>query len=417
MDYCNLIWCPSSIKTKPNRINIPYHLTRLYEVADYLESNNIPVKCFDMEMTNTEYSDLITFSIINNCKCFVFYTTTENIFNVVKYAEMIKTINKDAKILVYGELSSICPEFFLDYQIDAISSEYSDFEIAIESFYNYYCLNKKNLIGVHELVNKKIRFAKKNKWLDPKLWGFPEEKHFKFQDVLNSGRIDQMTITITRGCCFNCDFCITKKTEGQEYRKRPISQIVQYIKNHKYKIYKFFSAFFTLDKNYVMLLCDELIKLNKKIKWSCCTRADYLQDEELIKKMKLAGCYKISVGVETFSQTSLNFVHKKLEIDSIIKALNLLQKYKIQFKALLMFGMPNQTIEEIRLTLDILTKFPNVVLRPLVYTNFFNIERGMSLTEILKYDKWTNYNYHIKGLEYDNFFKLVYDVNNYNKYI
>lgn len=56
MNYCNLIWGPSSIKTKPNRINIPYHLTRLYEVADYLESNNIPVKCFDMEMTNTEYS-------------------------------------------------------------------------------------------------------------------------------------------------------------------------------------------------------------------------------------------------------------------------------------------------------------------------------------------------------------------------
>lgn len=417
MEYCNLIWCPSSVKTKPNRINIPYHLTRMYEVANYLENKGIPVKCFDMEMTNTEYSDLMSFSLLNNCHCFAFYVTTENIYNVIKYANMLKTINNKSKILVYGELSSIVPEFFLDYQIDAIASEHSDIEIAIESFYKYYCLDYKNIIGFHQIINKNILYAKTNKWLDPKYWGVPDEKYFSFQDVLSSGRINQMTITISKGCCFNCDFCITKKVEGQVYRKRPIYQIINFIKNHNYDTYKFFSAFFTFDKSYVLSLCDELIKLNKNIKWSCCTRADYLQDEELIERMKLAGCYKISVGVETFSQSSLDMVHKNLELNKIINALDLLKKYQIQFKALLMFGIPNQTIEDIKLTLDILTKYPNVTLRPLVYTDFFNIKRGMSLTEIISYDKWTNYNCQIKGLESGDFYKLLYDVDNYKKYI
>ena len=415
---CYLIWCNSAFNTKPNRINIPYHLTRLYEVADYLQKQNVLVKCFDMEMWVNEYTDLCESVIRENASCFVFYTTTENLPIVIKYSEMLKTINQNCKIMVYGEISAIAPDYFLDYNIDATASIKSDPEISIKSFYDYvFSGDSSKLIGVNLIKNKQLVLSQNDKWLNPAEWGVPDKKWFSYEDVLKSGRINQMTLTITKGCSFPCDYCITKVTEGIVYRKRPIEQIINFIKNHSYSTYKFFSAFFTLDKEYVASLCRELIKLDKKISWSCCTRADFLQDEELVSLMKQAGCYKVSIGVETLSQTNLNFINKKLEIEQINNSLKLLNKYHITFKALLMFGIPNQTKEDIKATLDILTQYDNVVLRPLAYSQLFDIKRGMSPFEVVKYDKWTNYDFPIEGISRELFFKLLYDVNNYKKYI
>ena len=64
--------------------------------------------------------------------------------------------------------------------------------------------------------------------------------------------------------------------------------------------------------------------------------------------------------------------------------------YHIEYKALIMIGIPNQTREELYETIDTLTKL-GVTVRPTAYTPLFNINEKAKLYDISKYDKWTYY--------------------------
>lgn len=50
-------------------------------------------------------------------------------------------------------------------------------------------------------------------------------------------------------------------------------------------LYKFFALNFTLDEQYVLELCKAIIKSSKQNSWSCTTRPDLLENEELVKQM------------------------------------------------------------------------------------------------------------------------------------
>ncbi len=78
-----------------------------------------------------------------------------------------------------------------------------------------------------------------------------------------------------------------------------------------------------------------------------------------------------------------------------------------------MFGMPNQTKENIKYTLEFLNK-NNVNIRPTAYTPFYEMNHNMNSSQIAKYDKRTYYE-GIPNLKYGDFLKLIYDTENFEK--
>ena len=195
------------------------------------------------------------------------------------------------------------------------------------------------------------------------------------------------------------------------YRKRPISEIIKYINSVKYTKFKFFSALFTFDTNYVKELCRAIINNKKKIMWSCCTRADLLQDEEMISLMAQAGCYKVSVGVESLSDVELCEINKTTNYEKIINSIKLVQKYGMLYKALIMIGIPNQSRKDLYITIDTLIKH-NTLVRPTAYTPLFNINKQMSPNEIATYDKCTFYDNN-SDITFKELLILVNDINQY----
>ena len=129
--------------------------------------------------------------------------------------------------------------------------------------------------------------------------------------------------------------------------------------------------------------------------------------------MALSGCYKISVGVETLGKDELDNLKRGYNIQNIIDGIKLLKKYNIEYKALIMLGVPNQTKESILATLNFLSNY-NVTIRPTAYTPFYEMSADMSAEEISKFDKRTYYN-KIEELSYSNFLNLIYNVDNYKK--
>ena len=113
----------------------------------------------------------------------------------------------------------------------------------------------------------------------------------------------------------------------------------------------FYDDSFTFNKNRTLELCDEIIKNNLKIIWSCETRVN-LVDKELLEKMKKAGCYIISYGVESGDQNILNNLKKDITIEQAKNAFKLTKEAGILTVAYFMIGSPGDTNETIEKTVD-----------------------------------------------------------------
>ena len=407
------VWANSETFIKPGRINAPYHMTRMYELVDYLDNKSIDTKILDMEIGYSQFIDLVNEVINGKHKVIVYYCTCENFNNVIKYSNIIHELDSDIKQVVYGEVSAISPKVLINSKMDYVISKYYDPEIALYDLNEYLNnrISEEEIRGLIKHKDNKLIELSKGEYLNPNEWGFPKDKYFNYQNMKTIGRDDQITFSITKGCPFNCNFCLATNQEGLVYRRRPIDKIINFINNSEYSKFKFFSAFFTLDKEYVKELCNAIINNGKKIMWSCCTRADYLQDEELIKLMKEAGCYKISVGVESLSNRNLDDINKKTNCQLILKSIDLVKKYNIQYKALIMVGIPNQTREELFETIDILTRL-GVTIRPTAYTPLFDINENTNINEISKYDKWTYYD-EKSDISKKELYTLVNDISKY----
>ncbi len=235
----------------------------------------------------------------------------------------------------------------------------------------------------------------------------PIEQYFKME------KKKQVVLTIARGCPYNCPYCNAVLYYGKKERRRDTKDIIEYINKLDYQYYKFFAPDFTLNEPKAIELCEALINNSKKIKWSCTTRPDLLKNEKLVKLMSESGCYKIAIGIESVEKEDLKSIKKRYDNNVIISGIELLQKYNIEYKALVMFGLPNQTKESVEYTLDFLNKY-KVKIRPTAYTPFYEMNHNMNEEEISRYDKRTYYE-GIPGISYSDFLRLIYDTKNYKQ--
>jgi radical SAM superfamily enzyme YgiQ (UPF0313 family) len=189
---------------------------------------------------------------------------------------------------------------------------------------------------------------------------FPAWDLVNIQDYrLNLKNKPFLIIQTSRGCSYSCSFCTAPFYYGKKYRKRQVKSIIEEIKydmTFGVKDFLFYSEIFTLDKGYVKDICKALLKSGIKISWMCNSRVDTI-DDEILSLMKEAGCWMISVGIESASQKVLDLSHKNYRTD---KAKEIIKK--INGKGILtighfIFGLPGETekiIEEtIRMSNDI----------------------------------------------------------------
>ncbi len=412
----SIIWANNGLSTKSSHVNAPYHFVHVGEIISYIENElDEEVDLLDIEAEEIQFQHVMKKLIENKYKAIAFYTNTENLQNTMKLLKIIKQVSPETKTIVYGEMPIYLPKFFKKTKFDAIVSKQCDQEIAISDFFCF-AKNKKEkncLRGVIFIEDRNLIESKKGEYLEPEKWGYtnyekvPIEKYFQM-----SGR-EQVVVTVARGCPYNCMYCNAVAYYGKKERRRPIKSIIDFINKSPYELYKFFAPNFTLDEKYAFEFSEALIKNKKKIKWSCTTRPDLLKNEELIKKMAESGCYKIAIGIESVEPKDLNSINKRYDEKNIIEGIKLLKKYNIEYKALIMFGVPNQTKEGIKYTLDFLNS-QNVNIRPTAYTPFYEMNHNMNAEQISKYDKRTYYE-GIKNLSYGDFLRLIYDTKEYKK--
>ncbi len=167
---------------------------------------------------------------------------------------------------------------------------------------------------------------------------------------------ESAAIITSRGCPSRCTYCSSLSFWGPQVRFRSIGNIIQEIKSLKedygVKQLAIVDDTFLADKNRAESFCDEIVNNKIKINWWCYARLDSFYPRELFKKMRRAGCYGLSFGVESGNQEVLDAVRKNINLNTAEKIISLAKREGFLVLASFMVGLPKDTRNTVRQTID-----------------------------------------------------------------
>lgn len=173
-------------------------------------------------------------------------------------------------------------------------------------------------------------------------------------------KLPQGHMMTSRGCPYQCIFC-DKKTFGNKVRLRSPTNVVdevrELIDTHGAKDIRFFDDSFTVDNDRIFKICEELDNQNIRIPWSCLTRVDIVS-KELLQRMREAGCWQISFGLESGDQEILNKMKKGITIEKSRQAVRWAKMAGLDVRAYFILGMPGESTTSIRKTAEFARSLP-----------------------------------------------------------
>ncbi len=164
-------------------------------------------------------------------------------------------------------------------------------------------------------------------------------------------------VMTSRGCPWACTFCGAETTWGRGFRGQSVAYVLDALEAALERIpvrmIQIKDDTFTTNKKRVIELCRGIRERKLDFLWSCDTRVDVLSDE-LLYEMRLAGCQRMSLGVESGSAKILKAIDKKITVDKILESSALAKKYGIQLRFYMMLGNRGETEESFMETLAFL---------------------------------------------------------------
>lgn len=380
------------------------HITHLGETLDYV-SKNIECNLNFMDAGVEMFSSKQFVNEFLKTDYLYIYCEVYTIENSIKLAKMAKQVNPNIKIMGFGKACCYMPNYY-------ISSGYYD-AIVDNGFWEKPMIDFANdMINEDsaQMITKDGRIGKIKPIL-PEEWGIPMIEKMPIETYFKLTNKRQLEIAAAKGCPYNCSFCSEKFVYGKKEGRRTVDSMIEYIEktHHLCDSYYFNAPTFTYDVEWVKDLCNRIINLPYKIKWCAVTRLDEI-DEEIISLMSKAGCYRLSVGVETLNKNVQVSIKKPINYDMMINMFNLLKKYNIKPRALLMIGLKEQTKQDILDTINLIKEM-DLDFRIKEYAPYNEILNDNSTIEQIRRFDRTEYcseDVQIDGLSVDEYMQLIF---------
>ncbi len=167
-------------------------------------------------------------------------------------------------------------------------------------------------------------------------------------------------IVTSRGCTAGCRYCIKHVSYQYSVRIRSPENIMEELwLLHDLGIHNvhMYADLFTVNRDQVVGLCNLILKEGLKVRWTCNSRVDYV-DEEMLQLMGKAGCWLISWGIESGNEMILKRVRKGYRMEQAHDALRWAKKAGIKNWGYFIIGLPGETEETIRQTIELSKKLP-----------------------------------------------------------
>jgi radical SAM superfamily enzyme YgiQ (UPF0313 family) len=170
---------------------------------------------------------------------------------------------------------------------------------------------------------------------------------------------DAHVVMTSRGCPWACTFCGAETTWGRGFRGHSVPWVLDMIEaalaRAPVKMLQIKDDTFTANKKRALEISRGIRERGLRFLWSCDTRVDVLT-EDLLREMRLAGCVRMSLGVESGSDAILSAIQKKITTKEIEDATRMAKKFGIQVRFYMMLGNRGETVETFQETLAFLDR-------------------------------------------------------------
>jgi anaerobic magnesium-protoporphyrin IX monomethyl ester cyclase len=167
------------------------------------------------------------------------------------------------------------------------------------------------------------------------------------------------TVMSSRGCPFRCEFC-SNVVFGGSHRERSPHSVVDEIEDALglgYDRISFADDVFTLNRERVVQICDEIKRRKLDFSWECLGRVDSM-DDAAARAMKEVGCARIYFGIESGSDPILKLMDKKISSEQARQAVQAAHDAGLEVGAFFILFYPGETDETVLETLRFAASLP-----------------------------------------------------------
>jgi anaerobic magnesium-protoporphyrin IX monomethyl ester cyclase len=344
----------------PKSIFLPLGLGYL---AAVLEENQYEVDVLDLQMSDPTSQQLEADISKTNADIVGVTTSTLTYWPAIEVVKAAKKVLPDALTLLGGPHVTALPEDTLNQspEVDVVvrgEGERTMLELAnLASKADLQNLSK--IDGVSFRKNGQIVHTNNRAFLENlDELPHPAFKHFQLEKYRMEGK-NYLPIITSRGCPFECTFCLASSMCGTRFRTRSPKKVLDELEwmrdVHHADIFALYDDTFTFDKKRANAICDEMKARKFDLPWDCRTRVDQITTE-ILTKLRNANCQLVHFGVESGSQKMLDAMKKHTTVEKNAWAIKLSNEVGISVAISVVVGYPGETPEMLKETFDFIKK-------------------------------------------------------------
>ncbi len=310
-----------------------------------LKRHDIEAKIIDLSVENI---NLNTYLTREKPEIIGISSIVTNARRALEIARQSKTILPQSFVVMGGPYPSMMGDRLLTRHKEADAVVVGEAELTLPELTKR-LRNGESLDAVEGLIFREENRIKSNPQSDP-IYPLDQVPYPAREEVKmrlygeNAG-----SIFTSRGCPQQCIFC-SRPVFGRKWRGHSPDYVlgeIQHLREH-YGISNLsvLDDNFTFDLNRAEKILDGVIAKKWKLNlyfWNGM-RVDHMT-ENLLLKMKKAGCTAINYGVESVDPDVLSCIRKGVSLDQVEKAVKLARKQGIRANIFLMIGLPGDTVK------------------------------------------------------------------------
>jgi radical SAM superfamily enzyme YgiQ (UPF0313 family) len=159
-------------------------------------------------------------------------------------------------------------------------------------------------------------------------------------------------VLTTKGCPYNCEFCSVWKHYGRRYHLRPVEEVLEELARVRARLLFFVDDNLTVDRQRTVELCRGMVTRGLGKRFAIQASLDMAQDEELLGWLRRAGCFLVSVGLESVEEETLGHLRKasnlRVGVGRFRETIERIHAHGMAVSASVIFGHDGDTAETFR---------------------------------------------------------------------
>lgn len=337
----------------------PYAPLGILYVSAYLERKGFSNEVFDSTFSTMQ--KMRDYLLEFKPYVIAIYVNLMTKLNVLEIIKFIKLNLHHTKIVLGGPEIRYNANDFLNFGADYLvigEGEETSLELMIALNEKRYD-DIKNIpgLGFKNQNNEIVFTTEREKLKEVDSLPFPGRDKINLQLYLNAWKErhgeNAISISTMRGCPYTCKWC-SRAVYGLSYRRRSPENVCDELeliqKEYNPDTLWFVDDVFTISHKWLNEFNETLKQRNLKIKFECITRSDRM-NEEVIKLLKDAGCFRVWIGAESGSQKVIDLMDRRVDVDQVRQMIKLTQNNGIQAGTFIMLGYPGETEDDIEETI------------------------------------------------------------------